>query len=217
MNKIKAIIFDMDGVISDTLFHHTQSESKVLKKFGIHMTPKEIGEKFNAVPDDIMFKQLFKKHNKHFDYHDVADKKLSIFKNLVKERLSPIPGSLELISRLHREEYFLGVASSAPAEIIELILTTLNVKNNFPAITATEEVQNGKPKPDIFLLTAKKLNIEPEECLVIEDAPRGVRAAKAAKMKCIAITTTHTQNELKNADMVIDSFEELTSDIIQSL
>jgi len=216
-NKIQAVIFDMDGVISDTLYHHTLSESHVLKNHGIEVSPKQLGEKYNAMPDNIMFEKIFNEHGKELNYPVIAEEKLNIFVNLLKKGLLPIPGSLKLIESLLKSNFKLAVASSSPATILDLVLSTLKIKNKFSTITSTEEVANGKPDPDIFLLAAKKLNIPPDNCLVIEDAERGVSAAKAANMKCVAITTTHSATELKNADMTIDSFDELTPAIIQSL
>lgn len=214
---IEAVIFDMDGVISDTLPIHCEAESKVLLRHGIEMPPQQILQEFNAVPDKVMFGILFKRLNRPLNLQQVEDEKWELFQELVKDKIQNIPGSLELINSLIKGGYILGLASSAPLRIINLVVESLKIKEKFRAIVCTEEVEHGKPAPDIFLLVAEKLKTNPSNCLVIEDASRGVQAAKAAGMKCIAITTTETKNELKGADKIIDSFSEINLQEIQSL
>ncbi len=222
---IKAVIFDMDGVISDTLSLHAESESKVLLKYGIKMPPEEIIQKFNAVPDKQMFQKVFKmfnkvfeKNNKELDFHKIEDEKWQTFKELTKiGGIKIIPGSLKFIDLLLSNNFILGLASSSPQRIIDLILEALKIRKKFKVITCTEEVKKGKPAPDIFLLTAKKLGATPQNCVVFEDAPRGVQAAKAAGMKCIAITTTHKKVELEKADRIVEQFDNIRIEEILSL
>lgn len=214
---IQAVIFDMDGVISDTLPLHGKSESKLYAQYGIDMTPEEITQQFNGLPDTIISEKLFSRINKKPNHNELAKKKLVLFKEVAKNKIKPIPGALEFINNLATDNIVLGLASSSPAEIIELVLTTLGIKNKFRAITSTVEMQRGKPFPDIFLRTAEKLGIEPKNCVVIEDAPRGVEAARSAHMKCIAITTTHQKRELTKADRIIGSFDQLTVQYVKNL
>lgn len=214
---IKAVIFDMDGVISDTLQLHGESESKVLLKYGIQMSPKEIIQKFNAVPDKEMFGKIFKKYNKPFNFQKIKNEKWQIFKKIAGDKIEVIPGSLKLIDSLLRNGIILGLASSSPSRVINLVLKILDIKGKFKAVVGTEEVKHGKPSPDIYLLAAKRIRVDPQDCLVIEDAKRGVQAAKAAGMLCIAITTTHSRKELIGADRIIDSFNQISVDDIKKL
>lgn len=217
VSMIKAVIFDMDGVISNTLPIHSEAESKVLLKYGIKMFPKQLSEEFNGVPDKRMFKIIFSRFNKQFNYEQIEKEKWELFQKLAKNNIKPIDGSLQLIDDLLTDGLVLAVASSAPIKIVDLILYTLNIKEKFKCVVYTAEVKEGKPAPDIFLLAAKRLSVAPEDCIVIEDAPLGVEAAKAAGMKCIAITTNHPRGELTRADKVIDSFNELTIEEIRNL
>lgn len=213
---IKAVIFDMDGVISDTLPIHSEAESKVLLRYGIRISSQEILQEFNAVPDKVMFEILFKRFNHKFDIKKVEDEKWKLFKEMSKNKIQTIPGSLEFIDIL-KDKFILGLASSAPSRIINLVVETLGIKEKFQAIVCTEEVKHGKPAPDIFLRVAEKLQVNPHDIVVIEDAVRGVQAAKAAGMKCIAITTTHKREELRNADKIIDNFKEVNLKEVQDL
>ncbi|MDD5147653.1 MAG: HAD family phosphatase [Candidatus Daviesbacteria bacterium] len=214
---IKAVIFDMDGVISDTLPIHGEAESKLLLRYGIQMTPQQIIQEFNGVPDRISFKIIFKRFNRKLNLQEVEDGKWELFQELAKNGIKSIPNSLKFIDILLENKFVLGLASSAPSRIINLVLETLEIKKKFKEVVCTEEVEHGKPAPDIFLLAAKKLEIDPQDCIVIEDAPRGIQAAKAAGMKCIAITTTHPRGELIGADKIIDSFDEINITEIQNL
>lgn len=214
---IKAVIFDMDGVISDSLSLHTHTESKVLARYDIYLTPEEILKRFNAVPDPVMYKQLFDEIGKKPNLEKLAEEKLVLFKEMAKKELRAIPGSIDFINDLSNKSFLLAVASSAPADIVNLILTTLHIKNKFGAIVTPEQVKHGKPDPECFLLAAKKLSTIPENCVVVEDAPRGITAAKKAGMQCIGITTTHPKSHLHEADKIIDSFKQINPDIIRLL
>lgn len=204
------IIFDMDGVISDTLNLHAEAESKTLEKYGIKLKPQEIIKEFNAVPDPVMFKKIFLRFKQKADIPNVEKEKWKTMGRLARNNLKAIPGSIKFINLLETNGFNLGVASSTPMHFIESVLKALKVKSKFKAITSTTEVKRGKPHPDIFLLTAKKLKADPENCIVIEDAPKGIAAAKAAKMKAIGLTSSHPKGELCEADLIIDSFEDLT-------
>lgn len=214
---IKAVIFDMDGVISDTLPIHSEAESRVLLRYGIHISPQEILREFNAVPDNVMFETIFQRFNTKFNLQNVEEEKWQLFQELAKDKIVPIPGSLELIDVLSKNKFILGLASSAPLRIINLVLETLRIRNKFREVVCTEEVEHGKPFPDIFLLVAERLKANSLNCLVIEDAPLGIKAAKAAGMKCIAITTTHPKAELVEADRIINSFTEISVEGIRNL
>ena len=214
---IEAVIFDMDGVISNTLPIHTGAESKVLLRYGIRVLPQEIIQEFNGVPDRVTFETLFKRFNRKLDLQQVQEEKWELFQKLAKDGIPAIPGSLEFINILLANKFTLGLASSAPLRIINLVIDSLRIKEKFQAVVCTEEVQHGKPAPDIFLLAAKQLNVEPQNCVVIEDAASGIQAARSAGMRCIAIATAHKREELEGADKIVDNFSELTIEGIKNL
>ncbi|GAI34174.1 unnamed protein product, partial [marine sediment metagenome] len=104
----------------------------------------------------------------------------------------------------------MALASSTPMENIRLITGSLGIANCFQAIVTGHEVTEGKPSPQVFLLAAQRLGVEPENCVVVEDAVAGVTAAKRAGMHCLAITNTHPKQSLKQADLIVDSLEAVT-------
>ena len=144
----RCVIFDMDGVISNTLPIHSEAESRVLLEYGIKMSPKQMAEEFNGVPDKRMFEIIFSRFNKKLDYEQVAKRKWKLFQELARNNINPIAGALELINSLLKKEFLLAVASSAPIKIVDLVLNTLDLKEKIKCIVYTHEVEQGKPSPD---------------------------------------------------------------------
>lgn len=120
--------------------------------------------------------------------------------------IEPVAGAGDFLKALKQQHIKVGLATSSRKEKVKLLLTKLDFLQYFEAIVSGEEVENSKPAPDIFLKAAERLNLLPNECIVVEDGPIGVAAAKAAKMKCIAITATHPAEKLQQADIIIDTY-----------
>ncbi len=133
------------------------------------------------------------------------------------QNIRPLPGVLKLITSLKEHKFKIAIASSAPMENIRLITQSLKIHNRFDAIVSGWEVTKGKPDPQIFLLTAEKLGVEAENCIVIEDAIAGVTASKRAGIHCISVTNTTPREDLREADLVIDTLEEITVDDLDRL
>lgn len=215
---IKAVIFDMDGVIARTEEIQSGAESQVFGNIGINVTPKEIVNRYSGYKDIEMFKDMVRRHHIKESIVELRKKKWEIvYRKIADEMIPVVPGVLNFIAEVQKGGYTLALASSAIRNFISIVINNLSIKEKFSVVVSGDEVKEGKPSPEIFLLTAKKLNITPVVCLVIEDAPNGVKAAKAAGMKCIAITTTHERSQLQEADRIINSFEELSVADVQRL
>ncbi len=143
--------------------------------------------------------------------------KFEVFKDKVKNGIPPMPGAQDLIKLLKKNGIPIGVASSAEPQYIELVLTGLQLKPLFNAITASVEVLHGKPAPDIFLKAAKKLGMEPANCIVIEDARSGTLAAKAAGMKCIGLRYPQNNQDLSAATMIVKTLKEVDLKLLENL
>lgn len=214
-NKIQAVIFDMDGVITDTQHVHDQANAQILQSYGIPLTAKDLS-KWAGIPQRKVFEKIFTKYNVKTDIEKACLDKWKLVTEKAK-KIDAIPGVIKLFQELNKRGIPLAVASSCIADFINHVLTILKINNYFKAIISTDQVKKGKPNPDIFLLAAKKLHVNPNNCVVFEDAPSRVAAAKAAGMKCIAITTTHTKKALEGADKIIDNFSELTIPTLNNL
>ena len=136
--------------------------------------------------------------------------KMKYFSEIVTERgIQVVPHAIKFLKQLKAEHLKIALATSSRQEKLKLVLQLTDLAPYFDEIITGDLVQKSKPAPDIFLKAAEKLKLKPEECVVIEDAVSGVKAAKNAGMKCVAITTTHTEELLNQADLVVDSYEHL--------
>jgi len=210
---IKAIIFDMDGVISDTQKLHSKVEAEILNRYGIDITPNEITKKYSGVKTSDFFHDLLK--DKYVDVNLLLEEKWKKMINLARENVPEIDGSTNLINLLKEDGFSLAVASASRMEFIKLVLFKLKLEDKFEQVVSADEVKNGKPAPDIFLLAAKKLNKKPEECLVIEDGISGMEGARNAKMKCIGLV--QNLNEEYPADILVTDLKQISLEKIYGI
>ncbi len=212
----KAVIFDMDGVISDTQKFHALAEHILLKELGIDISPSQITQKYAGVNDESMFREIFKNHNQSkFNITSLIDKKWALMTEISKDKIKPITGSLELIDNLRSNGHKLALASASTLDFINHVLIELKITENFATIVSATQVKEGKPAPDVFILAAKNIEMPAKECIVIEDGESGMLAAKRAKMKCVGLVkNAHNQTP---ADINVTSLTQLSSDFLQSL
>ena len=210
-NEVKAVIWDMDGVIADTAQYHLRGWQMVFRKRGVDYTEEDFRRNTGKRSDSIIRKVLGKKIAQD-EIMAIIREKDENFRQLISQNIRPFPGVLKLIALLKESGFKTAIASSAPMGNIRLITQSLKIHNCFDAIVSGWEVTKGKPDPQIFLLTAEKLGVEAENCIVIEDAIAGVTASKRAGIHCIAVTNTTPREDLREADLVIDTLEEITVD-----
>ncbi|MFW9773553.1 MAG: HAD family hydrolase [Candidatus Thorarchaeota archaeon] len=206
------VIFDMDGVLADTGRIHFDSWVKLANEIGKKFTKDFFKETFGQTSPEIVRKLVGSDINQKKIEH-MANSKEQYYREMVKDKLKPLPGVLDLIRNLKKRKFNLAVGSSGPKANVELLLSSLKIKKYFDCIMTGDDVKVGKPAPDVFISVSKKLNIKPKRCIVFEDAPVGITAAKRAGMNVIALTTTHKKNDLMNADLVFKdlSYVELKS------
>lgn len=208
---LKAVIFDMDGVLVDTEPLADLHFSKFLKtRFNIDVEP-EFFQRFRGNTSKHFWEIIIKEFNLETTYGEIieiAQPKYLDF--LVKSGLQPIPGVVQLISNLLEQNIKIAVASSASQKRIITILKIINLSDKFEVIISADHIKNSKPHPEIYLIAAKTLNVDPKDCIAIEDATNGVKSAKAAGMKVIAYKDPqHNMQDLSEADVVVKHFEEI--------
>lgn len=216
MSERYSVIFDMDGVISDTGPAHLRSWQKLADEIGVEVT-KEFFEKTFGQTSIQILKQLIEEDIEEEKLKEWSERKEQYYRDLVKEELKPLPGVKEIIVALYNNGFKLAVGSSGPRKNIDLLLETLNLKTYFELIVSAEDVRKGKPNPEVFLKVSKEFNIDPRNFVVIEDAPVGITAARRANMNTIALTTTHERKELKEADLIIPDLSFIDIDDIYEL
>ena len=213
--KPKAILFDMDGVVIDSMPYHYLAWYEALRPLGIRVSVFEVylreGERWDKSlkdflmqagmhPSSRMLAKIFKLRQKIFRYY---------FKRRIFE------GTEEFLRCLKKQGYLLGLVTGTPMQELNRILPS-RIKGLFKTIVTGEMVKLGKPHPAPYLKAAELLDLEPRECLVVENAPLGIKSAKAAGMFCAAITTSLPKEYLKQADIVVDRLEEITGVIEKS-
>ncbi|MBW6410645.1 HAD family hydrolase [Clostridium weizhouense] len=216
MNKqyTKAIIFDMDGVIVDSERIYFGIERDVFSHFKIKISKEEhegfVGSSLENMWDKIIKDKSLKICPKDtVNYH-----KQYVMKHMEGLELVPIKNVKEFINDIKEKNIKIALASSSTKALINLILNKLEIRNLFDVIVSGEEVKQSKPNPEIFLKAAKFLNVDPSDCIVIEDSSNGVRAAKKAGMKCIGFLNPGSGNQcLEEADIIISEFPKNYFDI----
>jgi len=213
-NELKAVIWDMDGVLTNTNEFHFQAWREIYRRFSDDRQPLPRA-RFEAVfgmRNEETIPRLFgADHGSAAFIETVSDEKEILFREMIRGRLRPLPGVLSWLAHFRGQGRSQAVASSAPRLNVEAILGELHLEPFFAAVLSGEESPRlpSKPAPDIFLEAARRLGALAAQCLVIEDSLVGVQAAKAAGMTCLAVTTTHPAAELAAADRVIDDFTDL--------
>ena len=215
-SNIEAVIWDMDGVIADTAPFHLKAWQQAFQKRGTNFTEEDFRHNFGQRNDTIIRDTLGQSVSQS-EIDVIAQEKETIFRNSARGKIKPLPGAIELIKSLSERRIKMALGSSAPLENIQLLTQSLGINNYFDVIISGRDVSEGKPNPQVFLLAARKLGVEPENCIVIEDAVAGVAAAKKAGMHCLAITNTHPSQSLHQADLIVDSLEAITVNDLEEL
>ena len=207
MNNIRAVIFDMDGVIIDSQDAHYKADLLALEYFGkkqdLSFVMKGAGtttiERFTKWKEELEIKD-----NINF----IVLKREKIVKELfINGNISPIMGVYELLTDIKNNNIKIALASSSSHELINTALDTINYKDFFDIIVSGQDMEKGKPAPDIFLEAAKLLNVETYECIVVEDSENGVKAGVLAGMKVLGyINPSSGLQDLSRSNKIIEDF-----------
>ena len=213
-DHIKAIIFDMDGVIVDSEPLHKESFLQIWKELGYGNNHGIHFPDFYGTSDRTVWKAFIDKHQPKMHIDELISLRKQRLIKLLRDKKPIFDGVLPLIQ--HLASYCpIGLATGSVHHIIDEILKMDELRQYFRCIVSSEDVSLPKPSPEIFLLASKKLNVEPKYCCVIEDTINGVKAGKAAGMYVVAITSTFSIDQLSKsgADLVCQSYTEITNNL----
>jgi beta-phosphoglucomutase len=218
MDHALAVIFDMDGVLVDSYQAHLKSWQQMAAEAGLAMSEEQFAHSFGRTSREIIAGLWGEGRLGDEEIARLDERKEQFFREIIAANFLPMPGAMELLVALYREGFALAVGSSGPPENVELVLARLQTGSLFEAVVTGRDISRGKPDPQVFLKAAARLRIPPERCAVVEDAPPGIEAAKAAEMTAIGLASTgRTRKELAAADMVVDSLAKLSPAIIEEL
>jgi HAD superfamily hydrolase (TIGR01509 family) len=206
---IQAILFDLDGLMFDSEPHSLASWEAVLQERGVVLDQLTIdsilGRRIDATA-----RTLIDKYHLPDTVHGLADAKTAYQIAHLAGNVKPMPGLIELLDEIDRRGLQKAIASSGIRRYVEAVLRVNDLFDRFSVIITGDQVAHGKPAPDVFLAAARALNVEPQHCLVLEDAPTGVQAAKAAGMMCLAVPDRSVaQLDLSQADRVVTSLRDV--------
>ena len=219
---LRLVIFDFNGIVVDDEPIHFKLFQQVLGEEGIILTEDAYYARYLGFDDRGAFIAGFRDNDRAWTDQKLSEliaRKALYYQNAIRNHVVIFPGVKSLIYEL-APSVPLAVASGALRHEIATILTTAGLLNYFQAIVSAEDVEQGKPEPEIFLTVLAKLNagakpqIEPADCVVIEDSKEGIRGARAAGMKCLAVTNSHPAELLGEANVVVKSLEEVTLSLI---
>jgi beta-phosphoglucomutase family hydrolase len=218
MTELKAVIFDMDGVIIDSEPIHYQVKQILFEKLGIEMSKEEYSAFIGSSSSEI-WAALKEGYNLKESVEDLLAKQNQILIESLKSREDKtVAGIMNLLEELKKNDLKIALASSSPVKVIEVILDKLKIKEYFLETASGESFVKSKPDPEIFLYTADKLEVKSRECLVIEDSKNGVEAAKKAGMKCIGFKNPNSGDQnLSKADLIVESIEVIDMETLTDL
>jgi beta-phosphoglucomutase len=217
----RAAIFDLDGTLVDSHDAHFEAWTIVAREIGHALTAEQFRSQFGRTnppiirellewtgappPDDDRIAQL-------------AERKESLFRERIAQSFPVMPGGPALLASLRGAGWRLAVGSSAPPANVAASIEGLDADELFEASITGDDVRHGKPDPEVFLLAASRLGVPCDRCVVFEDAPAGIEAARRAGMACVGLASKgRTREELAAADLVVDALEALSPELIEGL
>ena len=185
-----AVIFDIDGTIVDNMHLHAEAFAVFAGRHGLPPLTSEDRARLDGRRNSEIFPMLFKRDVLRHEWLAYEEEKEGLYRELSRGRLLPMKGLQLLIDRLKESGIAMALATSAPEANVTHTLRELGLADAFSVIVRGDQVPRGKPAPDVFVEAARRLGVDPEECLVFEDAPMGIAAAHAAGMRVVAMTTS---------------------------
>ena len=206
---VHAVIFDMDGVLVDSEPLINAAAITMFREKGLVVQPDDFLP-FVGAGEDRYIGGVAERYGFPLDVPDAKRRTYEIYLELVPSRLEAFPGGVELVKTFRTAGMLVAVASSADEIKVRANLEKIELPIDYwDAVVTAEDVMNKKPAPDIFLAAARNLGMEPRACVVVEDAVNGIKAAKAAGMRCVAVAQTFPPERLRDADVVREKISDI--------
>jgi beta-phosphoglucomutase family hydrolase len=213
--KIEGVLWDMDGVLVDTAELHYQSWHDALLGRGVDFSREIFAATFGKNNEETMRMLLGETANKR-EAEQIAGEKEAAFRKSIRGGIKLMPGVIRWLNNFQAKSILQAVASSAPMANIEVIIDECRIGQYFRTVNSGTGMLS-KPHPDIFLAAAQSIDVQPQNCLVIEDSRMGVEAAKNASMYCVAVSMSSLADDLSAADVVVDSLEALSESDLDNI
>ena len=210
-----AVIFDMDGVLIDSNPYHKIALQQFCAKYGFNLSEEELRNRIYGRTNKEWISNLFGEKLRAEDLLAYAFEKEELYRQLYKDAIKPVKGLIPFLQELKTAGIKMAIGTSAPRGNVDFTLNAIGGESFFDSILDESHVEKGKPNPEIYLKCAKALDYPPEQCIVFEDSISGLAAARSSGAKVVGISTTHSANEMKDADLIIDDFSEISTESLQ--
>lgn len=206
---IRGVLFDMDGVLSDSEQFICKAAIMMFSELGVTVQPEDF-KPFTGTGENSYLGGVAEKYNLTIDIEKVKARTYEIYTDIIRGNLKPLPGASSFVRSCIERGFRIAVATSADEIKMKANLEEIGIPEKlFNATVNGLEVQNKKPSPDIYIAAAEKIGLKPEECLVLEDAVTGIKAAKSAGCRCLALTTSFDASMLEEADWICNNLEKV--------
>lgn len=202
----KAVVFDLDGTLIDNNSFHRQTWEKYLEKIGKTISEEEFNANMNGRTNEDAIKYIYGKDISEEESLKHTLDKEALYREIYKPFIKPVRGLIDFLEKLKSKNIPMAIATSGIQPNIDFMFENIPIKKYFDVVVNSSHIKKGKPDPEIYLKVASLLHVSPEHCLVFEDAAVGIKSAKAAGMKVIAVATTQPKEELREADMIVDDY-----------
>jgi len=213
--RARGVVFDLDGTMVDNMGLHTEAFTEFMARHGLPPLDEAQRARLDGKRNTDIFPDLFGRDLPRAELLALADEKEGLYRALSRGRLVPMPGLELLLALLAAEGILVAVATSGPADNVRHTLAETGLAGRIQVVVRGDQVERGKPHPDIFLAAAARIGVPPGECLAFEDSPSGVAAARAARMVCVALTTSFSEAAFRAAgaapDHVVPDFDAFLS------
>ncbi len=217
---IKAVIYDLDDLMVNSDSLHIDASEKVFSRHNVDLKklPLRVRAGFVGMRVSDILRVIVNYFNLNVDFNQLREERSQLFLDLVSSELKPMPGLIESLKFFKEGGFNIALASSGTRKYIKLVLKKFKIDNYFDVVVSGDDVNLGKPNPETYLVACSKLKIEPAKALVLEDATKGIAAAKSAGCICIGIRNPYTlRQDLSQADLVLNSLSEIDRNVINSL
>jgi beta-phosphoglucomutase len=209
LSEKDAVILDMNGTIINDTQYHRQAFQEFFKRHDLNVTEQDYKQKAESRKNAQIMPAVFGKALTEAEIDQYAHEKESLYREFYQAHVQVTPGFFPFIATVKSVGKKLGLATSSGRDNVQFIFDRLQLYTTFEAVVCGDDVVISKPEPQIYLLTAEKLGVTPERCVVFEDSPVGITAAKAAGMYTVGVLTGYSSKELHEADRLIETFEDI--------
>jgi HAD superfamily hydrolase (TIGR01509 family) len=211
---IKGVLFDMDGVLVDSEPFICKAAIMMFSELGVKVLPEDFYP-FVGMGENRYIGGVAESHGVNVDIEQVKARTYEIYGMIVRNKLSALPGAYEFISKCRKKGFKLALATSADRVKMEINLKEIGLPpETFHSIITGLDVENKKPFPDIYIKAARSIGLEPQECLIVEDAVSGIKAGKSAGCRCLAVTSSFNASALHEADWICESLLKVPGEVL---